>query len=380
MICMFKNVRLMVKMKQKRRKTLVIILFGAVIVLAIVGGLAIYGASQTRKLSALSFQDCLNYTLKDSKDAVVSVGIIRDGQSNVHVYGENAATIPDEQQLFEIGSLTKTITAALVQQAIDEGLLHRSDTIGSVLNLPNLHYDPTLEQLLTHRSGYAGYYFTPPMASNFFSGRNSFYGVSRDSVRARLEAIWLSQKEYPFSYSNFGYAVLGLALEQVYQTDYTSLVNEFVQNDLDMPHTHISIDQTELPNGWDWSADDAYLSAGALVSTMDDMLVYADHLLKGNPAVLKEACEPISSIDATNNRYANSGLRMDSIGSAWIFDEQNGIVWHNGGTGHYSCYLGFDPQRQIAVVVLTNLAPNYRIPATILGAKLLLELQANESN
>ncbi len=370
----------MIQMKQKRRKTLFFILFGALIVLMIFIGLAIYGASQTRKLSALSFQDCLNYTLKDSKDAVVSVGVIRDGQSNVRVYGENATIVSDEQQLFEIGSLTKTITAALVQRAIDEGLLHRSDTIGSVLNLPNLRNNPTLEQLLTHRSGYAGYYFVPPMTNNFFSGRNSFYGISRDSVRARLETIRLSQKEYPFSYSNFGYAVLGLALEQVYQTDYTSLVNNFVQNDLGMPHTHISNDQTELSNGWDWSADDAYLSAGALVSTMDDMLIYADHLLKGDPAVLKKVCEPISIINATNNRYASSGLRMDSIGSAWILDEQNGIVWHNGGTGHYSCYLGFDPQRQIAVVVLTNLAPNYRIPATILGAKLLLELQANEQN
>lgn len=357
---------------------LVFILFGALIVLAIVGGLAVYGASQTSKLSALSFQDCLNYTLKDTKDAVVSVGVIRDGQSTVRMYGENATAISDEQQLFEIGSLTKTITAALVQRVIDEGLLHRSDTIGSVLNLPNLRYDPTLEQLLTHRSGYAGYYFAPPMTANFFSGRNSFYGISRDSVRARLEAIRLTQKEYPFSYSNFGYAVLGLALEQVYQTDYTSLVNNFVQNDLNMPHTHISNDQTKLPNGWDWSANDAYLCAGALVSTMDDMLIYADHLLKGDPAVLEEACKPISRIDATSNRYASSGLRMDSIGSAWIRDEQNGIIWHNGGTGHYSCYLGFDPQRQIAVVVLTNLAPNYRIPATILGAKLMLQLQTSE--
>lgn len=378
MICMFKNGRLMVQMKQKRRKTLVLILLSTVVVLIIIGGLAIYGASQSSKLSALSFQKCLNYTLKGSKDAVVSVGILRDGQSNVRVYGENTATIPDKQQLFEIGSLTKTITAALVQRAIDEGLLYRSDTIGSVLNLPNLRYDPTLEQLLTHRSGYAGYYFAPPMAINFFSGRNSFYGVSRDSVRARLETIRLSQNEYPFSYSNFGYAVLGLVLEQVYQTDYTSLVNSFVKNDLGMQHTHISNGKTELLNGWDWSANDAYLSAGALVSTMDDMLIYAGHLLKGTPVVLKEACEPISSIDATNNRYASSGLRMDSIGSAWICDEQNGIIWHNGGTGHFSCYLGFDPQRQIAVVVLTNLAPSYRIPATILGAKLLLELQASE--
>lgn len=364
-------------MKRTRRTRWIWILSSLGAILLILGGLAIYGASRSSKLSALSFQECLNYTLKDSKGAVVSVGVIRNGQSSVRVYGENAATISEEQQLFEIGSLTKTITAALIQQAIDEGLLHRSDTIGSVLQLPNLRYNPTLEQLLTHRSGYKGYYFASPMTKNFFLGSNSFYGVSRDSILARLETIRLTQKEYPFSYSNFGYAVLGLALEQVYQTDYVSLANSFVQNELGMSNTHISSGKDELQYGWDWSNTDAYRSAGALVSTMDDMLIYADRMLKGDPSVLKEVCEPISSIDATNSRYASSGLRMDSIGSAWILDEQNGIFWHNGGTGNYSCYLGFDPQRQIAVVVLTNLAPSYRIPATILGAKLLLELQAN---
>ena len=140
-------------MKRTRRTRWIWILSSLGAILLILGGLAIYGASRSSKLSALSFQECLNYTLKDSKGAVVSVGVIRNGQSSVRVYGENAATISEEQQLFEIGSLTKTITAALIQQAIDEGLLHRSDTIGSVLQLPNLRYNPTLEQLLTHRSG-----------------------------------------------------------------------------------------------------------------------------------------------------------------------------------------------------------------------------------
>jgi CubicO group peptidase (beta-lactamase class C family) len=328
----------------------------------------------------MTFQDCLNYTLRENEGAVVSVGILQNGHVSKTVYGKNAAIIQDDGRSFEIGSLTKTITAALIQRAIDKGLFHRTDTIGSILSLPNLSYNPTLEQLLTHRSGYRGYYFAPPMTKNFFLGRNSFYGVSRDSVLARVESIRLSKNEYPFSYSNFGYAVLGLVLEQACEMDYTSLANDYVQNDLGMSKTHILSGSGELPNGWDWSASDAYRSAGALVSTMDDMLIYAGLLINKNPDVLREVCEPISRIDATGNRYASYGLRMDSIGSAWILDEQNGIVWHNGGTGHYSCYLGFDPQRKIAVVVLTNLAPNERIPATVLGAKLLLELQETETD
>ena len=66
---------------------------------------------------------------------------------------------------------------------------------------------------------------------------------------------------------------------------------------------------------------------------------------------------------------------MNGIGMAWIVDNQNDIVWHNGGTSYYNSYLGFDTKTGVAVVVLSNLAPSYRIPATVLGVKLLNEMR-----
>ena len=73
------------------------------------------------------------------------------------------------------------------------------------------------------------------------------------------------------------------------------------------------------------------------------------------------------------------GINMDEIGMSWMIDRVNGIIWHNGGTGHYNSYLGFNPETGTAVVVLSNLAPDYRIPATVLGTKLLIELE-NQNN
>ena len=60
--------------------------------------------------------------------------------------------------------------------------------------------------------------------------------------------------------------------------------------------------------------------------------------------------------------------------SLWIIDNENDFIWHNGGTGHYNSYLGFCPETGTAVVVLSNLSPNDRIPATVLGIKQLQEL------
>lgn len=61
------------------------------------------------------------------------------------------------------------------------------------------------------------------------------------------------------------------------------------------------------------------------------------------------------------------------IGMAWIIDRENGILWHNGGTGNYNCYLGVSKEKNMAGVVLSNLRPSYRIPATVLGVKLLTQ-------
>lgn len=57
-----------------------------------------------------------------------------------------------------------------------------------------------------------------------------------------------------------------------------------------------------------------------------------------------------------------------------MFDEESKVFWHNGGTGGYNSYVGFSPERQAAAVVLANLPPAYRIPATILGIKRLEEI------
>ena len=334
-------------------------------------------SSRAKLIPSLSFQECLAYTTKGKQDARITVAVIQNGKTMFSYFGENGSRLTEEpNRPFEIGSLTKTITAAMIIKAQEEKLLSIDDTIDAYLVIPNQRNVPTIRQLLTHCSGYRGYYMEAPMIGNFFANRNSFFGVSKQMVLSRVDSIQLNQSSYPFSYSNFGYAVLGLVLEEVYQQDYESLVNRFVQEEFRMSSTHISIGAEELPNGWDWEKGDAYRSAGALISTPRDMAAYAEALLLGNPSCLQEATRPITSVQATSGRNTTLDIRMDSIGAAWIRDDIHGIIWHNGGTGNYNSYLGFDPARKIAVVVLSNLAPDDRIPATVLGVKLLMELQS----
>lgn len=364
------------KKTDKGRKKKIMIIIAAIVlcIIFVLGGLMIYGKVQMGKVPALTFEDALNYTTQGKADAKITVGIIRDGQASFTVYGENAQVLPAENHTYEIGSLTKTMTAALVSKAVDDGLISLDSSIDAYLSLSDGKSYPTVAELLTHTSGYSGFYFESPMIGNFFAGKNSFCGISREKVLAKCKSLDMNKDSYRFNYSNYGYAVLGLVLEAVYEKDYTSLLNEFVQKDLGMTATKISEQDGDLDHYWDWQENDAYLSAGAVTSNIEDMLRYAQLQLDETP-VFARCHRSLKTINASSDSYQSMGIYLDEIGMAWILDKENGFIWHNGGTGHYNSYLGFNPENKTAVVILSNLSPNDRIPATVLGVKKLLELK-----
>ncbi|MBD5161959.1 MAG: beta-lactamase family protein [Oscillibacter sp.] len=359
----------------KRRKVAVIIVLIFLCATLIISGITIYSTHQMNKIPDLTFEEALEYTTKDRADAVITVGIIDNGQSSYKVYGENGKELPTELHTYEIGSLTKTFTAALISRALIEGKINIDSTIDCYLPLPDSNKYPTIKELLTHTSGYKSHYFESPMISNFFSGRNDFYGISKEMVLEKARNMSKDDESYNFVYSNYGYAVLGLVLEEIYDIDYTTLVNDFAQSELGLTYTKISGKDGDLGNYWDWMDTDAYLSAGAITSNISDMLLYAQIQLERHP-YFAECHNVIKTIDASTKEYAAMGIHMDGIGMSWIIDSENGIIWHNGGTGNYNSYLGFNPETGTAVVVLSNLAPSYRIPATILGVKRLLEINS----
>lgn len=357
----------------KRKRLIIVLLLLSLIVSLIIGGYAVYGSYQMKKIPGMSFQEVLEYTTKDKPEAVISVGIIQDGQVSTFIYGANGQEIPDQSLRYEIGSITKTFTAALIRRAAREGRIDLDDTIDQYLHLDQDKAYPTISQLLTHTSGYRSEYFELQMVSNFFRASNSYYGISRPQILKKISASNRSSGEHSFRYSNFGYAVLGLVLEAVYDTDYTALLHDFIQTELGLAETKISTNTEESDNYWDWKLDDAYLPAGAILSNLNDMLVYAQRQL-GNDPLFSQTHHPLKTINASPESYQAMGIRMDEIAMAWIIDSENNILWHNGATGSFNSYQGFHPGTRTAVVVLSNLSPNDRIPATIMGTKLMMEL------
>lgn len=362
------------RIRKRTKKAIGIFLAVILCAVLILIGIVTYGKYQMSKIPELTFEQALKYTTKDKPDAVITVGIIKDGETSYKVYGENGKELPAELHEYEIGSLTKTFTAALINKASIEGKIDIDDTIDSYLSLPHGNKYPTIKELLTHTSGYKAYYFESPMIANHLNGRNDFYGVTKEMALEKAGGLSVENENHEFAYSNYGYAVLGLVLEAVYDADYRALVNDFAQNELGLTDTKISDKSGDLGNYWDWKDTDAYLSAGAIASNISDMLSYARMQLE-NDTYFAGCHNSLETIHASTEEYKVMGIHMDEIGMSWLIDSENGIVWHNGGTGDYNCYLGFHPETGTAVVVLSTLAPSDRIPATVLGVKRLLELQ-----
>lgn len=358
--------------KKRARKTVLIVILGAVAAAALVFvGLMLYGQHQMSKIPAMSFEDCLNYTTSGSDRAVITVGVIKDGKADWTVYGKDGAVLPKTLHTYEIGSLTKTVTASMVMKLVDEGKMSLDAPISDYLELPaRVHY-PTIRQLLTHTSGYSSYYFESAMIGNFFGGKNSFYGIGDSSIYNTLKNTEIADKQHKFDYSNFGYAALGLILEKVTGTEFTRLCDDYLHDELGLANSRISDGNGDLGKLWDWQPGDTYMSAGAVLSDIEDMLKYAQAQLDG----FSENHESLAVIDTVNENYRKMGINMDEIGAAWLIDSENGFVWHNGGTGNYNSYLGFCEDTKTAVVVLSNLPPSYKIPATVLGLKKLQSLQ-----
>jgi hypothetical protein len=104
-------------------------------------------------------------------------------------------------------------------------------------------------------------------------------------------------------------------------------------------------DNGKPAKNWDL---DALAGAGAIRSTANDMLRYLRANMGLDPSPLAEAMQ----FAQAPRRDMNRNMR---VGLAWITTAR-GIVWHNGGTGGYHSFLGFDAERRQGVVILCNTA------------------------
>ena len=353
--------------------SLLIIVIASIIAITVIKVLDIRKANAVAKMNSIQ---AINDYCSGKDNIALTVGIIYRGKTNYIVYGKDGIILPQYEHSYEIGSITKTFTTSLLCKAIDEGKINLKDSISKYIKLNDGKYYPTIKQLATHTSGYGDVPFSVRLksfASSITDHNNFFSGYNSKSLINDIQKEKLSDKEYKWKYSNFGISVLGYVLSQVYRSDYKTLVEKYAQKELGLTNTHVGTSNGDL-NGytsknivsnWKWEADDAFLPAGSLVSTVGDMLRYAQIRISGEKQYLSIG----------DKKYAKTSNSEYDMGLGWILDTKNNIIWHNGGTYGFNCFIGFEKENEIAVAVMANYAGQTYNNSTIIGFKILQELQ-----
>jgi D-alanyl-D-alanine carboxypeptidase len=309
-----------------------------------------------------------------------------------------------------IGSNTKTWTGTVILQLIQEGKLRLDEPVSKYRSdVPN-GQNITITHLLDMRSGLYNYseslelnqtldanptkawtpdellgiaytyppYFPPGQGYHYSNTNTILLGVIIEKLtghpveqefQARIfTPLGLSNTQFPPRTSNalptphpngyqFGTNVATMASE-VLPVDQLAAARAGTLKPLDATHDNPS---------WAWTA-------GAGISTADDLARYAEALVGGgllNDAMQKQRLASIRPINPDDQRSLGYGLAIAQFGP---------VYGHTGELPGYNTFMGYDPQRKIAIIVWSSLnaAPDGRAPAVEMAKAIIGHLYGGE--
>ncbi len=299
----------------------------------------------------------------------ISVGILKDGEVEIAGYGtvniETGAPVLPET-LFQVGSISKTFTATLVLQLVDEGLLD--------LDVPVIKYAPdlpladktaretvTLRHLLTHTSG-------------FYGDRFDAHGEGDDALALAVAAFsTLPQQTAPgelWTYCNAGFDLAARAIELTLGQSFESAMRQRIFDPLGFDRATYfaseailhSVSVGHVPGddgtgtfvGSPWPIPRRSNGAGGISANPAILLRWAQlHInngtLDGVQILKPETAKAMHAHQAEGAAGASQAL-------SWFRREIDGVltISHDGGTNGQQTKLVVVPSKQFAITILTN--------------------------
>lgn len=340
------------------------------------------------------------------------VGIIVDKQFEIRGLGElskKKSEAPDENTLFELGSITSVYTSTLMVVASQSGQFRLEEAIQEYLpdgiKVPKFHpylcteidlpprppdykidrivscqphpFAPdkciTFCDLASHTSGLPnapkGLYSWNPM--NFWGQKKDPY---EDYTKAEMyeNLIKYQLTAAPgayFKYSNLGMALLGNILSDINELPYSDLLEKTILQPLELRSTKLNLSKTELQqlapahnrkgkptSHWHFKG---MAPAGGLKASAADLVRFVNANLNTDNEILADAFEQVhqSRLDLHQRKFG----RPTWMGYGWFISTLSEssnlpVIWHSGGTGGFRSFIGFNKDAQIGVVILSNSA------------------------
>jgi D-alanyl-D-alanine carboxypeptidase len=305
----------------------------------------------------------------------ISFGMI-DADGNTWAYATgyshlNPLTEMIPEDLLKIGSVTKTFTATIILQLIDEGVFALSDNVRPLLPaniaalIPAAKTDSslTIHRLLSHRTGIENYVHSHDFAISYVTDPHQNF--TDEQLLSFIGDTLLFEPGVAYNYSNSNYIILSLLAESHTNKSLGQLLQERIFDPLGMANTYYPLSDTELPQGivdgyYDFGQDgelnesdlityntpSAAAAAGAIVSSIPDLLIYLPALIEGD-LISNELLE------ARKTEYSAFDYEGVHYGYGLGLASQNEIAWgHQGGIDGFTAIINYlDSGRGFAVLV-----------------------------
>lgn len=310
--------------------------------------------------------DSLFKAIEENKKGMGSLAIHKNGEP-VYQQSMGYGDISQNRKAhagtrYRIGSISKTFTAAMILQLVEEGKLSLDSKLSQFYpDIPNAS-QITVEDLLRHQSGLFN-----------FTNDEAYLGYM-EQPKTKQELLELFEKQEPVfepgarnDYSNTNYVLLSLILEDLEKSDYARVLKKRITGPLDLEDTYYggkinsaNSEAFSYRKKKDWEpATETDMSipigAGAIVSTPSDLNEFFTALFNGK--ILKP--ETVEKMKTLNNGF---GMGIFS----YPFNEKT-FYGHTGGIDGFNSMSMYYPEENLAVTYISN-ATDYSPNDILIGA------------
>ena len=301
------------------------------------------------------------------------VAIVEKGKAPVFINRGNMKRGSDnavnENTVYQLGSLSKTFTAILARKLEAEGIL---DLEAHILKyIPNNFSEETIEKLspirvkdvLLHQAGFE----REPISTNRIPLGGPIVGAySKSEVLDDLEhTVLINKPGTQMSYSNFGYAVLGLIMENASQKSYNTLIDEYISIPFQMKQT-----TSDFNHNFDNKLATPYIpefkfikncpfefemqtAAGGVFSTAEDLSKMMTIQMKAYEEIKVD--NPLILNNETIKMWDSPYSPLYGYGVFELGEPGELMLGHSGDTDGFASSYYFSPDQDFGMILLTSM-------------------------
>ncbi len=311
----------------------------------------------------------------------MGLGILKDGKviylKGLGIKAVEGKDAVDENTAFQIASISKSFTAAVISMLVDEGKLKWDDPVSK--HLPDFKlYDKwatdnlQVRDIMTHRTG------LPEQSGTYISK----LGYTRKDLYHILQLIEpVSSPRTTYAYNNSTFVIAEQLIERLTGKTWEENIQERIFNPLGMNSStyngdgYLAAKNVAQPHGMSYkdgkitsyqvTGEDRAIEwltglgpAGSIVSTANDMLKWVDfHLhnkmVNGKPLISKQNFDFL--------HYGQTIIRQDSTrtsiyGQCWFMEQNNRyrMIFHTGTARGFTALCAMVPELDLGAIILVN--------------------------